>query len=111
MLVAPGPESVAEPKELRLIDRRQDRHHRCLDDLVLQACDAERSLSAICLRYISPPRWPRPIRSREETPMECREFGLKALRIVRPRPLIDAGRRELIQVKEARPQDIDTEVM
>jgi hypothetical protein len=52
-----------EPKELRLINRRQDRHHRCLDDLVLQARDAERSLSAIRLRYVCPPRWQRPIRS------------------------------------------------
>jgi hypothetical protein len=37
MLVAPWPESVTEPKELRLIDWRQDRNHRSLNDLVFQA--------------------------------------------------------------------------
>jgi tetratricopeptide (TPR) repeat protein len=30
------PEAVAEPQELRLVDRRQDRRHRRLDNLVLK---------------------------------------------------------------------------
>ena len=43
VLAASGPEPIAEPQELRLIDRRQDRHQCGLDDLVLQCRDAERS--------------------------------------------------------------------
>jgi hypothetical protein len=42
VLIALRSEPVAEPQELRLIDRRQDCHHRRLDDLVLQGSDAER---------------------------------------------------------------------
>src|SRR4029077_17387364 len=45
VLIALRSEPVAEPQELRLIDRRQDCHH--LDDLVLQGSDAERPLPAI----------------------------------------------------------------
>jgi hypothetical protein len=40
MLDAPRPEPVAEPQELRLVNRRQDRNHRRLDDLVFQSSDA-----------------------------------------------------------------------
>jgi hypothetical protein len=47
MLVALRSESVAEAQELRLIDWRQDCHHRSLDDLVLRGGDAQRPLSAI----------------------------------------------------------------
>jgi hypothetical protein len=46
VLAAPGPEPVAKPQELRLVDRREDRHHRRLDYLILNACDAERPLLA-----------------------------------------------------------------
>src|SRR5271155_962052 len=49
MLVALRSETVAESQELRLIDRRQDCHHRSLDDFVLHGGDAKRPLSAICL--------------------------------------------------------------
>src|SRR5512133_3747298 len=54
MLVTLRSETVAEAQELRLIDRRQDCHHRSLDDLVLNCSDAERPLSAIRLRYVLP---------------------------------------------------------
>src|SRR5208337_5131363 len=54
VLATPGSEPVAKPQELRLVDRRQDRHHCRLDDLVLNGGDAERPLSAIRLRYVSP---------------------------------------------------------
>src|ERR1700676_2456929 len=46
VLVAPGPEPIAEPQKLRLIDRRENGHHRPLDDLVLKGGDAERPCRA-----------------------------------------------------------------
>ena len=55
-------EPVGEPQELRLIDRRQDCHHRRLDDLILQSSNAERPLSTIRLRNVSSTRWQRSIR-------------------------------------------------
>src|SRR3979409_2787824 len=52
VLAASGPESVAESQKLSLVDRRQNRHHRRLDDLILQCGDAERSQPAIRLQYV-----------------------------------------------------------
>jgi hypothetical protein len=46
------PEPVTEPQELRLVDRRQDRRHRRLDNLVLQRGNAQRSTPPIRLRNI-----------------------------------------------------------
>src|SRR5215467_7473414 len=57
MLAALRSEPIAEPQELRLVDWRQDRNHRRLDDLIFQCSDAERPLSAICLWNISSARW------------------------------------------------------
>jgi hypothetical protein len=55
VLVAPGPESVAEAQKFRLIDRRENRHYRSLDKFVLKRGNAERPLSAIRFRYVLPP--------------------------------------------------------
>ena len=74
-------EPVAEPQELRLVDRRQDRNHRRLDDLIFQCSNADRPLSAICLWNISPARWQRSIRSRLDARVEVREILLKAFRV------------------------------
>src|SRR4029077_927682 len=111
VLIALRSEPVAEPQELRLIDRRQDCHHRRLDDLVLQGSDAERSLSSIRLRNISPTRWQRSIRSCLDARTEIREVLLEAFRVLGPCHLVDAGRGELLQPEEARPQNIDGEMM
>jgi hypothetical protein len=35
----PGPEPIAKPQELRLVNWRQKRHHRRLDDFILQCGD------------------------------------------------------------------------
>jgi hypothetical protein len=111
MLVALRSETVAEAQELRLIDRRQDCHHRRLDDLVLYGSDAERPLSAIRLRNIGPARWQRSIRSRLDATVEVREVLLEAFRVSGPRHLVDTRRGGLLQTEEARPQNINGEVM
>src|SRR5207237_1095329 len=90
LLTALRSEPVAEPQELRLVDRRQDRNHRRLDDLIFQCSDAERPLSAICLWNISPARWQRSIRSRLDARVEVREALLKAFRVFGPGHLVDA---------------------
>lgn len=74
VLVAPRTEPVAEPQELRLVYWRQDSNHRSLDDLILQACDAQRPLSAIGFRNISPARWQRSIRSCVDPAVEISRF-------------------------------------
>src|SRR6478736_5283007 len=101
MLTALRSEPVAEPQELRLVDRRQDRNHRRLDDLIFQCSDAERPLSAICLWNISPARWQRSIRSRLDARVEVREVLLKAFRVFGPGHLVDPRRGGLLQTEEA----------
>jgi hypothetical protein len=36
VLSASGPQPIAKPQKLRLVDRREDRNHGSLDDLVFQ---------------------------------------------------------------------------
>ena len=43
--------------------------------------------------------------------MEVREVLLEAFRVLGPRHLVDAGRGGLLQPEEARPQNIDGEMM
>ena len=111
MLAAPRSEPIAEPQELRLVDRREDGHHRRLDDLVLDGGDAERSQFAIGFRDIDPSRWQRPVRSPVNARMQISEVSVKVCCIVTPRHLIDADRRCLLQLEEGRPQSFDGDVV
>src|SRR3974377_2113344 len=63
VLAAPGSEPVAEPQELRLVDRREDRNHRCLADFIFPRSKSERPLFAIRLGYVFATRWHCSIRS------------------------------------------------
>jgi hypothetical protein len=111
VLTAPRPEPVAEPQELRLVDRRQDRHHRRLDDLILHCGNAERPLPAIRLRDVHPSRWQRPIRSPMDPCVQVREVGLEGLRVARPCQPVGPGGGVRLRIKERRVQDVDADVM
>ena len=93
VLAAPGPEPVAEAEELRLVDRRQDGHHRGLDDLVLQRRDAERPSPAVRLRYVPSPGRQRPVGAAVEAVVEIGEPGLQVDRVLLPGQAIDSRRR------------------
>jgi hypothetical protein len=90
VLAPPGSEPVAEAQERRLKDRRQEHHHRCLDDLVLQGRDAERPLSAIRLGDVPAAGWQRSVGACMNAGVEVDEVGLEALRVAIPGQLIDA---------------------
>ena len=93
----PGPEPVAEPQELRLVDRRQDYlRHDLLDDLVLDGRDAERSCTAIRLRDVHPSRWRRPVRSRMHAVVQVGQAAFQFLPVHPPRHAIRARRRVLL---------------
>jgi hypothetical protein len=49
--VATWPEPVREAFEVHLVDLVEDGHHRLLDDLVFQRCDAQRALPPSLCRY------------------------------------------------------------
>src|SRR4051794_15583765 len=93
VLTTPGSEPVAEAEELRLGDRRQDGHHRGLDDLVFQRRDAERPSSAVRLRDVPPPWRQRPVGAAVETVVEIGEPGLQVDRVLLPGQAIDSRRR------------------
>ena len=54
VLAAPRSESIREAKKILLVDRLQNVHDRLLDDLVLQAQNAQWPLGAVRLRDIRP---------------------------------------------------------
>src|ERR1700704_4911063 len=111
MLAAFRSETVAEAQEFRLIDRRQNCHHRSLDNLVLHGRDAERTLSAICLWNILPERRQRSIRPCVDTRMQVPEVCLKVFCVLNPRHLVDTRRCSPLQAEEARSQNVDVDVM
>src|SRR5271165_2223393 len=97
------PEPVAEPQELRLVDRRQDRRHRRLDNLVLQRGNAQRSTPPIRLRNIPSTGGLRSIPSPMHTCVKVLEVCLQAHLVLCPRQPVDAGRGGLFQTEEPRP--------
>ena len=52
MRAATGPVLLRKAFEVVLVNLIEDRHHRLLDDLVLQRRNAERTLPSIGLRYL-----------------------------------------------------------
>ena len=50
VLTAPGPESIGEPQKVLFVNLVEDRHHRSLDQLILQGCDAQGTLPPIRCR-------------------------------------------------------------
>src|SRR5712692_7724497 len=55
MRAATGTEPVRKAFEVDLVDLVEDRHHRLLNDFVLQRCDAQRTLPPVSLRYKDSP--------------------------------------------------------
>ena len=93
-IVRPTPRSepVAEPEELRLVDRHQNRvRHRLLDDLVLQRGDAERSLPPVLLGYVHPPGRRRAVRSPVQPSMQVDQSVFQPFGIHFPRHAIHAS--------------------
>ena len=85
------PETVAEAEELRLEDRHQNLvRQRFLEDFILQAGDAERSLSPIILRDKHPPGWRRPVRSRMHAVVQVGQSVVQPGCVHEPRHAIDA---------------------
>jgi hypothetical protein len=111
VLATSGSEPVAEPLELRLVDRRQKHHHRCLDDLVLQGSDAERPLSAIRLGNVSAAGWQRSVCACMNAGVEVHEVGLEVLRKAIPCQVIDAWSGTSREAEKPGSQDVDIDVV
>jgi hypothetical protein len=104
VLAASGSEPVTKSQELRLVDRREEGDHGCLDDLVLDGSNAERPLSAIRFRYVLPAGWQRSIRSGMDPCVKIGKVGLQICRVLVPRLAIDAGAARFFRLKKAHPR-------
>src|SRR5712691_4608844 len=112
VLATSGSEPIAKAQKLRLVDWREDCHHRRLQDFVLNRGDAERPLLlAVCLRYVPPARWQRSVLPCMYPCVEIGEVGLKIYRVLIPRHPVDAWCRVLLQTEEAPPQDVYVDVV
>src|SRR5207248_8668201 len=109
MLATSGPQPVAEPQELLLVDRRKERHQRCLDDLVLDGGDAERPLFAVRLRYVPPARGQCPIGAPMDARAQISEISVEVCRVALPCHAVDTWSGALLH--EHSPQDVDRDVV
>ena len=108
MLVALRLEPVAEAQELTSRSAPDCRPaHRFRDDLVLYGSDAERR----CLPSEGPARWQARYAPVWPRAWEVRRGLPEAFRLVHVTFLVDTRRGGLLQTEEARPQNINGEVM
>ena len=94
---ASGPEPVAEPQEVALVDGVEHPGDRLLDNLVLQGGYAERTHPPVTLGYPSPLRGLRPVAPAVNAGVEVRDAVLQVLAVARPRLAVHAGGRVMLQ--------------
>src|SRR5712664_728704 len=92
MRAATGPETVRKAFEVDLIDLVEDRHHRLLNDFVLQSSDAQRTLPPIGLRNIDSSRGLCSIRSTVHPTVQIDKSIFQSGFILLPRHAIDSRR-------------------
>ena len=92
VLASSRPEPIGEADEVFLVDRLQHRHDRLLDDLVLQAPDAQRALGAVRLRNVAPLGRARSIAAFVNPFVQVFEFIVEIFSVGLPRHAVDAGR-------------------
>src|SRR5260370_12102178 len=106
-----GPESVRRAFEVGLVNLVEDRHHRLLDDLVLQCCDAQGALPPIGLRYVDSSRRSCSIRSTMYSTVQIVESIFQSGFILLPSHAIDSRRSLTLQNVEALAEESDVEVV
>ena len=104
VLTAPGPESIGEPQKVLFVNLVEDRHHRSLDQLILQGCDAQGTLPPISFRDVGSLGRLRSIRSPMDAAMQVRQFFLQVRAVLLPGHAVDSGRRLALQRVVAVPQ-------
>src|SRR5207249_10967145 len=89
----------------------EDRHHRSLDQLILQGCDAQGTLPPISFRDVGSLGRLRSIRSPMDAAMQVRQFLLQVRAVLLPGHAVDSGRRLALQRVVAVPQQLDRNVV
>src|SRR5664280_1915470 len=108
---APGPETIREAEEVHLVDGVQHLDDGPLEDLVLQAGDAERPKPPVRLRYVHPSRWSRPVGAAVDPTVQILEVGLQVLPVGTPRHAVCARSGPWVQRPIGCPQTIQRDVV
>src|SRR5215510_3079218 len=95
-LAPPWSEPVRETEQVHLVDGVEHLDDGSLDDFVLQACDAQGSLSPVRLRDVASPRGCCPVRSPMQSRVQVAEVVLQLLRVLLPGDAVDAWRGILL---------------
>jgi len=111
MLAAPRPEPVREPQKVLFVNLVEDRHYGLLDDLVLQGCDAQRTLSSIGFRDVGSLGRLRPIRPLMDSTVQVCQFLLQVRLILSPRQPVHSRCSISLQGVIAVPQQINRYVV
>jgi len=111
VLAAPRPETIGEPQKVLFVYLVEDRHYGLLNDLVLQGCYTQGTLSPIGFRDVGSLGRSRSICSLMDSAMQVRQLLIQARLVLFPRRAIYSGRRVPLQSVEAVPQQVDGDVV
>ena len=111
MRLPPGSKPVRKSLEVHLVYFIEYGHHCLLNDLVLQAGDAQWSFPPIGLRDEHSPYWLCPVRSPVDPAVQIFYSILQPLLIVFPPHPVYSRRRFPLQAVKAPPQQIHSQVM
>src|ERR1700674_5834824 len=111
VLAAPRSESIREAEKILLVDGLQNVHDCLLDDLVLQAQNAQWPLGAVRLRDVCPSGRAGPIAAPMHSLVQVLQFLFERFSIGLPCHAIDAGRSVTREREIAPLQEIGGDVM
>ena len=111
VLATPRPEPIGEADEVLLVDRLQHPHDGLLDDLVLQAPDAQGPLRAVGLRDVCPSGRPGAVASLVYPLVQILQLRFEIFPVGPPRHAIDPRRCVTLQCDVALSEQIDGDVM
>src|SRR4249920_3285670 len=111
ILAAPRSEHIGKTKEVLLLDGLQNVHDCLLDDLVLQAQNAQWPLGTVRLRDVCPSGRPGSVTAPMHAIVQVFQFLFEVFSIGLPRHAIDPG-RSITREREIAPlQEVDGDVM
>ena len=101
VLAAPRPESIGEAEKIFLVDGLQNRHDCLLDDLVLQAQNAQGPLGAVRLRDVRPSGRSGSVAAPVHSLVQVFQFLFEVFSVGLPRHAIDPGRSISRQARDS----------
>ncbi|MCA3226317.1 MAG: hypothetical protein ING52_12595 [Burkholderiales bacterium] len=105
------PASASATEEVFLVDLREYRDHRALDDFVFHRGNPQRALFAIGFRDEPSPDGLRPVRATLNSLVQAAQVALKARLVVQPCHAIHSGCGTALERQERIPQQVDRDMV